>query len=301
MNTNHWVIVGTSLAVALCAVVWEWARSRETLPHVVRLSNMASSTKQADPLLTMEETIGAVFTEGQTQLYRHANPGAKDELFRLLNEEVEDMGYQVSIVEMIGYVGDASDAERLRDLLKGYRGILFESLRCHPEVAISIFKSLGVMSRRGVEGADRIIREMLAPPYWKDTFKWRPPGLSTVPLSAELESVNWAIWAYAYSEQEGLTEVRQSVLMKIEDPNVRAYMADRCDLDRLKEQVRRLREAEAKNPIESERQFLRRLYDERDSVWPRIKKLPEADAEYRRKHVLRRGPGLPPIESEQKR
>ncbi len=297
MSTNYWIITATGLAAVLTAIAWDRVPSPATLNPIVPSPVPALRAKQAVPQLTVEETIGAVFTFGETRLYRWANPDAKVELFRLLDEEVEDMGHQVPIVQMIGYIGDEKDAVKLCDILKGYRGILFESRRCHPDVAISIFNGLGLMSRRGVPGADEIIREMLSPDYWKDTFKWHPPDLKAMPLSAELESVNWALWAYAISGQDDLSEIRQSILMRIEDEKVRDYMAWRCDLTRMKAEIQRLHAEEVKIPTESERQFLRRLYNERDSVWPRIKKLPEAEAEFRRKHILRRGPDLPPIEA----
>ena len=252
-------------------------------PHGVEFGALRSDALVAvDAPLTVEETIGAVFlTERSSHIHRRANPAAKIALYQMLDEDVEDMGLHQTLIRILGYIGDGRDAEKLVDRLKKYQGVLWLSRRGHRNAASEIFLSLGVMSRRGLSEASTILNEMLSPEYWQNSFKWTPDGFTGDPLPSEIQSIAWAIRGCAIAGRRDLVEIRESVLSQIADPKVRECMSWTISMDRMISLEQEIRIEEASIPTRSEREILRRLYDEREQVLPAFRKLPESERKFR--------------------
>lgn len=219
-----------------------------------------------DRLLSVEETIGLSLL-GESlpyHLFQRANPEAKEELYRLLDANDEGLyRFQGNAYWILGYIGDADDAIRMRNTLYEFSGVLS---RAQCKKVVAMFFGLGLMSRRGINTASDILDEMTDAGYWSDAFKWRPDEFVTSNhLTAELESLAWVMLAQTIAgRRDDLTDIRNELLANISVRERRQYMAHRIDPFRNKAEADGMLRNEKKIPTAEEHAMLKLLYDERE-------------------------------------
>jgi hypothetical protein len=220
-----------------------------------------------DGLLSIEETVGLSLL-GETRpshLFKRANPGAKEELYRLLDTDDDGLyWFQANAYWILGYIGDSNDAKRMQKTLKSFSGVLTAAQQ---NKVIAIFYSLGLMSRRGVTTSSDILDEMTDLKYWLNSFKWRPDELVTPNhLTAELESLVWVMLAQTIAgHRDDLSEIRFAILDQISVPERRKVMAEEIDSIRMKCTADEIFRDEPKVPTADEYTMLKQLYDVRET------------------------------------
>lgn len=293
--------VAMLLLLAVCATI----RGRPTPQHVIggnTLQNrpIASTHPRIavrqirdapvieDRGLTIEETIGAVFGGGR-HLCLRANPDAKNELYRMLDEYVEDMDHHSGIIAILSYIGDGEDAVRLKERLMGYKGILDRSIRCHAGVAVAILDALGVMSRRGIPEAGDFLNEMLEPEFWQNSFLWDEEAArrrSSIPNA--LESVVRVFAACAIAGRDDLPEIREAILRRVqnESDEIRQRVEWRVDLASARSYAAEVMQGEATVPTSKDYETLRYIYSLKESFMAGKKNLSESELRNRRNTLL---------------
>jgi hypothetical protein len=200
--------------------------------------------------LTVEETIGAVFTRPHHgtnwNFYARAHPKAKDCLYKIL--ATADLAeYHQNALLAIGYLGDATDARRLKEALhRDYKGVLSS----HQSDAVkATFDALAVMSRRGIPEASKALDQMLTRSYWKDIgFRWRPES-STYALNTVDELVSWVLWAHARTGQTDMLQEKVVALLdEVDEEERRTILRDRHSMKVLLAIEKKMRASE-KEPI----------------------------------------------------
>lgn len=166
------------------------------------------SKSQAGPpaKLTDRETLGAVFLNDaggfKYNMYKKANEDVKEDLYDVLeNNQLADRHFNV--IAMLGYIGNKKDADYLIKRFGSYKGALTRSQKTDVYMT---FISLGQMGKRGIPGAENILKKMVEPKFWsKARFKWSDdPRTHSLPFEYEL--VVRALSGYALLPNVNLEE-----------------------------------------------------------------------------------------------
>ncbi len=210
-------------------------------------ASMAGDKPAANGALSVEETLGAVFTiyeEGLPwNLFRNASHDAKPALYAILaNKEVGR--YHPNVWRILGYIGNGADAERMeRTILHDFTGQVagMEAKAFH-----AVCDALGLMCRRDIGEATAIIDGMCDPGYWKQVkFRFAWSKVKSVP-PFEYECVSDVLYGYRLSGKADLNTKVESVLGSIDDPQVLKYMKYRIDPTRLAASAKHIRAAETR-------------------------------------------------------
>lgn len=201
------VVVGTcSLVAVLC----------------LSMGQCRDTSKWTDRMLTVEETVGLLSHYPGDELDRNANPAAKDTLYRLL--ESDALPYRSRIWDLIGFIGEREDIQRVESWFKARTGVLSLEERT---IGRSAINSLAIMGVRGVDGAVEKLRAMADADYWRQMpFEWyEEKEVARVPAWG-YEGVWLSVMAYASTEAEGLDEVVRRAMASAEKGSALAGMAD---------------------------------------------------------------------------
>ena len=108
--------------------------------------------------------------------------------------------------------GGNETAERLEhELEHKYHGVLQPTIDNPESTNLSILiYDLGLMARRNVPAAQRIVKNMVTDDYWQDTdFAWLPPEVNKPAFTNANRTRMEALSAFAVSNMKGLEQVRQ--------------------------------------------------------------------------------------------
>ncbi len=217
--------------------------------------------------LTVEETISlALCDEGCWGLERWANPDARPELWDIV--EIDDDGiylFQVVAFRILGYIGDASDVERIVRFVRSYSGVLNHADNSRVDACLY---TIGTMALRGVDAAKKNLDDMSDVSYWKDSFEYRPDSLvRDNELTSELYWTASVLRAQAIAGEENLPEICRKVMSQIPDKKRRREMAWRINPLELRLSAASNRHYFGKRvPTESERHGLRLGYERKDEI-----------------------------------
>lgn len=273
MKTWRLLIVSTAVIVAsMILAIMIMSSPRELSRSIVDREPEECS----EVILSVEETIGlSLLGEHRPyHLFKRSNSDAKAELCRLFDSDDDSLyWFQTNFYWILGYIGDSKDALRIQNILGNYTGVLTPFRQ---KKVISMFYSLGLMSRRGISAASKILDEMTACEYWSDTFKWRPDELvSKDDPTAELESLSWVMLAQTIAaKRKDLATIRLELLDSISITERREYMSHRLDPRRLEEEADTILREEQKTPTTKERAMLMSLFEQRKE---RMESFSEAD------------------------
>jgi hypothetical protein len=225
------------------------------LPSLMLVLGFLLSTKAgAQPVgapatLTVDQTLQAVYLgipDGQEDslfnVYIRANRAAKPQLFALLEDETK-VQYFHNILLMIAYIGEADDVGKIEGLLGKYSGLLSEPEKVAVE---AVFRSLGIMHRRGINEAGDKLDQMLKREYWtKHDLRWwrENTGAATSNLD---ETIARVLTGYAYSGKADISTKYTSVISESGELQKQQTMKLRIPIDRLTAIDRLVREAESR-------------------------------------------------------
>lgn len=101
---------------------------------------------------------GEVTSEGMHILFlkKYFNPAAKPELLR----QMEISAQRKHLIQNFGYVAELED-------LPWYENFFSDKNRIYDYTTIYAASALGIMSRRGMSGADDLLDKILSPYFWK--------------------------------------------------------------------------------------------------------------------------------------
>lgn len=199
----------------------------------------------ADEQLTVGETIGVVFASreargGLWNFMSRANTDAKPVIYKILEKRSLER-YHPNAILVLSYIGGKDDVLALESYLLGLKGQL------SPEetgAIMDVFDALGIMARRGVDGALDKPQEMLHQEYWaKAQFRWYARDAIAPPGRDVGELVTWALWGYAKSEPDDLDEKVQTTFNAF-DPKVREYLRNRSTVESMRLVARAARRSE---------------------------------------------------------
>ncbi|NQT51702.1 hypothetical protein HQ576_06620 [bacterium] len=137
---------------------------------------------------------------------------------------------------------------------------------------IGLFDALGVMSRRGIGAADRVVEKMASIDYWrKAPFHWyTDEGLKKRP-EFEFEPLAWLLWGYGLSgKTKRVGELSSAILKGIENAKTRKYVAWRLDPERLAIHPERVRRQEQLPLTAAWRKALADAHDEHAATVARL-------------------------------
>jgi len=150
---------------------------------------------------------------------------------------------------MLGYLGSVEDVQFFKDAaLQNYHGVFGGSGK--DRALRALFQGLGLMARRGVKGADVLLKKMAEREYWQGAdFQWhtdevleKKPELHRHDMTLRAVLTGLAL---AESEKE-LRDLTQAILDQIDDPKRHEFVKWLIDPDKRADYARRVRGQEAK-------------------------------------------------------
>lgn len=135
--------------------------------------------------LTKAETMGLLeLGRGDhfsLSVYRHANPEAREQLQTFFARHQSNIPMKNAVLAL-GYIGDEKAAETVATWIEGLTGELTHTREHDEQGALhSSCVSLGLMARRGVKAAERLLSKYSELDFWrKREIRWFPKGAATV-------------------------------------------------------------------------------------------------------------------------
>lgn len=215
------------------------------------------ATYAAEPSLSVDETLGAVFLP-VSGAAAHANPDAKPLLYRLLdNNQIEQQHSRIH--SMLGYIGNGTDATNLEVRLKErYVGTLNAGQWGGVQATLW---GLSTMASRGIGEASEILEQMTKRTYWEDIKLHSVEGVN-YPHGIVNELTMQSLVAYARSGREGLEQKILAFKEELRAEPIALETAEwRLDSVRLTEHAKAVREAEVPPISPENRKLLGRAFN----------------------------------------
>jgi hypothetical protein len=93
------------------------------------------------------------------------NAAARETLYDILADSQQRPSWR-PVVYAFRYLGQAEDVPRLTKWIEGFKGESFDSSSI--DIVLQAQQALGIMNRRGVDGARAQCDKMMSPDYWRD-------------------------------------------------------------------------------------------------------------------------------------
>jgi hypothetical protein len=225
-----------------------------------------SADRLAPRMLTVDETLQCAMrpvagVDIPWNLYSNANPAAKGALCEILSDPKRVEQHRAAW-RILGYVGVAEDVKFFKDAaLKNYRGVLADGkggLKRHALQAL--FRGLGLMARRKVDGAEALLKQMSDRGFWQTVdFQWYHDPVYTQASGRHLHDMTLraVLKGFAMTEKEKeVMDKAKTIIDGAEDPKHRENLGWRLQPETALAHAAIIRKLEAKPFSKSVLQYL---------------------------------------------
>ena len=169
------------------------------------LGNSLVSIVSATESLTVERTPpilkgGWADVPSREQVHarlRLVNPGAREDLYRILGDPKQSYNWAVS-VKYLAYITGPEDVARLREFIFSQKGLLSEE---RYRAIIKVFFVLSTMALRGIAEARDEVWKMVRPTYWRNADFSLAKSWWGKPAPVPIELAGTALVMYVIEER----------------------------------------------------------------------------------------------------